>query len=200
MKEKILEKATEMFLNIGFKSVTMDDISNELGISKKTIYTHFKNKNKLVEESSFSLFSHLCDGINTICNNKLNSINELFEIKAYVMKNLKNEKSSPQYQLQKFFPEVHLKMKKKHFEVMRGCVDENIERGIKEGLFRKNINPDFITRIYFAGMHNIKDEEIFPSSDFERNKLTTTYLDYHIRAIATTKGIQVLEETLKNDK
>ncbi|MGY5351609.1 TetR/AcrR family transcriptional regulator [Wenyingzhuangia sp. IMCC45533] len=200
MKDKILERATEMFLNIGFKSVTMDDISNELGISKKTIYTHFKNKNKLVEESSFQIFHKLCDGINSICANKLNSISELFEIKSYVMKNLKNEKSSPQYQLQKFFPDIHLKMKKKHFEIMRGCVDDNIERGIKEGLFRKNINPDFITRIYFSGMHNIKDEEIFPAENFGRNELTTTYLDYHIRAIATTKGIQILEQTLQNDK
>ncbi len=200
MKEKILEKATDMFLNIGFKSVTMDDIANELGISKKTVYTHFKNKNKLVEESSFHLFDTLCNGINLICDLKHNSIRELFEIKSYVMKNLKNEKSSPQYQLQKFFPDIHQKMKKKHFEIMRTCVEENIERGIKEGLFRKDINPDFITRIYFSGIHNIKDEELFPTLIFDKNELFNTYLDYHIRAISTPKGLDTLTETLKNDK
>ena len=98
MKEKILTTATNMFLDLGFKSVTMDDISNELGISKKTVYTHFKNKITLVEEVCFHLFETICSGINNICNKQNNSIEELFEIKTFVMEHLKNEKSSPQYQ------------------------------------------------------------------------------------------------------
>ena len=60
MKTKIIKRATELFLTLGFKSVTMDDIANELGISKKTIYVHFKNKTKLVEEVTFNLFNLIC--------------------------------------------------------------------------------------------------------------------------------------------
>ena len=81
MKEKILEKATDMFLNLGFKSVTMDDLANEMGISKKTIYTHFENKTKLVQECTFSLFNQINSGIDCICTTGKNPIEELYEIK-----------------------------------------------------------------------------------------------------------------------
>ena len=63
MREKIIHKASELFLTLGFKSVTMDDIANALGISKKTIYVHFNNKTKLVEAVTFTLFENICDGI-----------------------------------------------------------------------------------------------------------------------------------------
>ena len=61
MREKITHRAAEMFLTLGFKSVTMDDIANELGISKKTIYVHFKNKTKLVEAVTFEVFENICE-------------------------------------------------------------------------------------------------------------------------------------------
>ena len=60
MRETILNKATELFLDLGFKSVTMDDIATEMGISKKTIYTHFKNKSVLVKASTEILFLRIC--------------------------------------------------------------------------------------------------------------------------------------------
>jgi len=200
MKEKILNTATNMFLDLGFKSVTMDDISNELGISKKTIYTHFKNKISLVEEVCSYLFETISHGINKICEKKNNSIEELFEIKAFVMEHLKNEKSSPQYQLQKFIPELNQKMKSKHFEVMKSCIINNLTRGIDDGFYRENIEIEFVTRIYFAGMHSLKDEEVIPTELYNKQQAMTLYLDYHVRAIATPKGIETLESLIKNEK
>ena len=116
MREKIIYKSTELFLNLGFKSVTMDDIANELGISKKTIYVHFPNKTKLVEAVTFHLFDTICTGIDSICENAPNPIEELYSIKMYVMKHLKNEKTSPQYQLKKYYPLIHAELKMKQFE------------------------------------------------------------------------------------
>ena len=78
MKEKILSNAAELFLNYGFKSVTMDDISNHLGISKKTIYQHFENKTKLVEAVTMHVFENISCGINDICSVKKNPIEEIF--------------------------------------------------------------------------------------------------------------------------
>ena len=104
MKDKILHKSAEMFLTLGFKSVTMDDIANELGVSKKTIYTHFSNKTDLVKEVTDTVFENICIGINTICSREENPIDELYEIKRFSMEYLKNEKASPQYQLQKYYP------------------------------------------------------------------------------------------------
>ena len=197
MKEKILETAAEMFLNLGFKSVTMDDIAQELGISKKTVYTHYQNKTTLVEASCFHLFEVISAGIQKICNKQLNSIQELFEIKLFVSKNLNDEKSSPQFQLQKFFPDIHQKMRKKNFEVMKNSVFQNLERGMKEGLYRTDIHTEFITRIYFAGLFSIKDEDIIPSMLYNKSTAMNLFLDYHVRAIATPKGIEVLEHIKK---
>ena len=88
MRDKIIHKSTELFLTLGFKSVTMDDIANELGISKKTIYVHFSNKTKLVEAVTFHLFDTICDGIDDICDNAPNPIEELYSIKMFVMQHL----------------------------------------------------------------------------------------------------------------
>ena len=80
MREKILQRATDLFLTLGFKSVTMDDLASEMGISKKTIYTHFKNKTQLVEDCTLSLFDAISQGIDFICSQGKNPIEELYEI------------------------------------------------------------------------------------------------------------------------
>ena len=74
MREKILLGASDLFLNYGFKSVTMDDIANTLGISKKTIYQHFDNKTKLVDATTMYLFEMISQGINHICSFEKNPI------------------------------------------------------------------------------------------------------------------------------
>ena len=200
MKCKILEKAGEMFLNFGFKSVTMDDIADELGISKKTIYAHYKNKTVLIEAVTMSLFEIISHGIDCICELEKNPIEELFEIKNFIHTNLKDEKSSPYYQLQKYYPTIFHPLKMRQLELMDSCVTLNLKRGVDLGLYRKNIDIEFITRIYFIGVTGIKDEETFPSEQFDKRHLTTRFLNYHIRAIATEKGILKLEKLLlKNE-
>ena len=104
MKDQILNKATEMFLTLGFKSVTMDDIASEMGISKKTIYQHFSNKDSLVKATTTNLFENISCGIDEIILANNNPIEELFTIKEFVMQNLKDENTSPIYQLQKYYP------------------------------------------------------------------------------------------------
>ena len=70
MKQKILEKSKELFLNLGFKSVTMDDIANALGVSKKTIYKYFTNKTSLVDAVTGFMFESICSSIDEICARK----------------------------------------------------------------------------------------------------------------------------------
>jgi AcrR family transcriptional regulator len=194
MKDKIIQKAAELFLNYGFKSVTMDDIANEMGISKKTIYVHFSNKTKLVETVTFSLFEVICDGIDGICDASANPIEELYDIKMFVMNYLKNEKSSPQYQLKKYYPPIFEHLRIRQFEKMHESVKESLIKGVDTKLFRSNIDVDFISRMYFNGMTGIKDEAIFPKDKFEMDYLMESYLEYHLRAIVTEKGFKILNQ------
>lgn len=199
MKEQILEKATEMFLTLGFKSVTMDDIAAELGISKKTIYQHYATKPDLVKNVTLHLFETISCGIDQICAVGKNPIEELFTIKNFVLEHLKNEAASPFYQLNKYYPKIYQTLKKKQFGKMSECVLDNLKRGINEGLFRKEINPEIIGRFYFAGMNSLKDEELFPKKDFNTIELQEQYLEYHLRGICTTKGLKIVEHLIHNN-
>lgn len=192
MKDQILDKATDMFLTLGFKSVTMDDIASEMGISKKTIYQHFSNKDSLVKATTSNLFEKISCGIDAIILADKNPIEELFAIKDFVVQNLKDENTSPIYQLQKYYPRIHKSLMIKQFEKMGSCVVENLDKGITLGLFRKDINKELISRFYFAGMTSIKDVEIFNPEDFSPREVQLKYLEYHLRGICTPKGIEFL--------
>ncbi len=200
MKEKIIEKAKDMFLSLGFKSVTMDDLASEMGISKKTIYSHFQNKTKLVEATTDHVFCTICDGIDTILEEKQEPIEELYAIEAFVLNYLKDEKTSPQYQLQKYYPKIYNDIRKKEFEVMQECVIENLKRGIEKGVFRDNIDVEIISRLYFLGMTGIKDQQLFPLRMFPMKSLMDNYLEYHIRGIATEKGRKILNNLIKEQQ
>jgi hypothetical protein len=200
MREKILQRATDLFLNLGFKSVTMDDLANEMGISKKTIYSHFENKTKLVEESTMYMFGFISDGINHIVSLQKNPIEELYEIKKFVMLHLKDEKSSPSYQLQKYYPKLHETMRSKQFEIMQDCVIDNVKRGIEMSIYRENLDIDFIARIYFSGVTSIKDGNIFPQNKFPMTQLMDDYLEYHLRGIVTPKGRKKLNEIINSNQ
>ena len=200
MREKIINKATELFINLGFKSVTMDDLANEMGISKKTIYSHFENKTQLVEECTLGMFCFISAGINEIIVQKKNPIEELYEIKKFVMLHLKDEKSSPQYQLQKYYPKLHRTLKMKQFEIMLECVVDNVKRGMEMGIYRDNLNIEFVSRIYFSGVTCIKDNDFFPRQLFSMPQLMDNYLEYHLRGIVTPKGRKILNSIINSNQ
>lgn len=197
MREKILEIASEMFLNLGFKSVTMDDIANEMGISKKTIYQHFDNKIKLVEATTDYVFHFVCTGIDCIRAENKNPIAELFQINTFIKQLLKNEKASPQHQLQKYYPRIYKKLKANQFSIMHDCVIENLKTGVKLGLYRESIKPEIIGRFYFLGATGIKDQDLFPPDSFSPNDVVDLFLEYHLRGIVTKKGEKELMKYIK---
>ncbi len=200
MRDKIIQKSTEMYLTLGFKSVTMDDIANELGISKKTIYVHFANKTKLVEAVTFEVFETVCDGIDGICNTSLNPIQELYDIKIFVSQYLKNEKTSPNFQLKKYYPQIYQRLHLKQFEKMHESVKISLQKGIETELYRSTINVDYISRMYFVGMSGIKDDNFFPNDIYNMEYLMESFLEYHLRAIVTEKGLAELNKFIKSNQ
>jgi len=197
VKEKILHKATDLFLTFGVKSVTMDDIAKEMAISKKTIYTFFSTKTRLVEDTTIYLFNKINSEILTICSSGHNPIKELFLVKSLVLEHLKNEETSPQYQLQKYYPKLFDFMKQKQFDSINDCISNNLKKGIEKGFYRKNLDNNLIVRFYFIGIMGIKNVELFPMDKFGMPYLMNNLLEYHIRAIATEKGIKSLKKILK---
>ena len=196
MKDKILHTETDLFLNQGFKSVTMDDIAQHMAISKKTIYSHFNNKESIVDAVTDVIFENVSCGIDTICEQDHNPIEEVYEIKKLVMHHMRNEKTSPWYQLQKYYPKTYASIKKRQFTYMQQCVTDNLRRGLELGLFRRNIDVEFVSRIYFMGVTGIKDNQLFPNEMFDGETLYEQFLEYHLRGIVTPKGRKILNNII----
>lgn len=196
MKEEIIRTAADMFLTLGFKSVTMDDIASKMGISKKTIYAHFKTKTKLVEATTFDILGNIQEGIEEIKAQNHNAIMELFEIKKFVIHHLKDEKSSPQFQLSKYYPRLYQSVQDNHLNMMYCSVADNLKKGIEENLYRPSIPVEFISKLYFRSMMTIKDSDYFPVEKFPMKDLNRYFLEYHLRAIVTQKGFEILKDIL----
>ena len=195
MKDKIINKAKEMFLRLGFKSITMDDIACEMCISKKTIYKYFSNKDILIEESIQMVHKEIHETIEKIVSKNFNAIEENFEIKRMFKEMFKSAESSPIYQLKKHYPEVYAKALTSQIEVCETCFRNNILKGINEGLYREHLDVDNYIKFYYTLIFNINENT---ASGIEAEELELKALEYHIRAMATLAGIIELEKHLKN--
>lgn len=200
MREDIIKKSADLFLSLGFKNITMDDIASAMGISKKTIYTHFSNKTELIETVTFSVLDYFHENIEKINQKAINPIEELYDIKMFVMHYLRKERGSAQFQLKKYYPKIFEQLELKKFEKMHSSVEKSLIKGIKLNLFRSNIDVGFISRVYLIGMSGIRDTNVFPENKFNKSYLMESYLEYHLRAIATEKGLKVLNKYTHNKK
>lgn len=192
MKGTIIKEASKLFLQLGFKTVTMDDLAVSLGISKKTLYIHFENKQQLVYEVAQAIFEKITKDILKIKESCSNPIEEFHFVRLEAMKYLGNEKTSPNYQLQKHYPKIYMDLRTKEYQYLGKMVRDSLQDGINSGLFRAGIDLEFVSRLHINGMRGIRDIEIFPIEQFKIEELFENYLDYHLRAIITPKGYETL--------
>lgn len=194
MKDKIIAKASEMFLKLGFKSITMDDIAGEMCISKKTIYKYFCNKEVLIQESTGLVHKQVHELIQSIVAEKRNAIDENFKIKK-AFKELfnSNTDTSPIYQLRKHYPEIYQQVLEQEVNQCEHWFRENIKKGIAEDLYRKEIDIETYIKFYYTLIFHINENT---SSEIEAQRIELEALEYHTRAMATEAGIIELEKNL----
>ena len=197
MKKNIVDQSIQLFLQYGFKSVTMDDIAKHMGVSKKTIYVHFPTKDQLVEQSALNHLDGIIKRINVISKQSKDPIIELYQIKKEALNHLSSEKNSPQYQLQKYYPSLYSKLKEKEFSALSGLFSNSIQEGIQTGIFRKDIDVDFVVRIFFNGIRGITNIKLFPIEIYKIEDLLLNFSEYHLRALCTHEGIIKLENYKK---
>jgi AcrR family transcriptional regulator len=195
MKEKIIAKATDLFLKLGFKSVTMDDIAEEMCISKKTIYKYFCNKELLIAETTEIVHKAIHQSIDSIVAKDYNAIEENFEIRKMFKEMFKTSESSPSYQLKKHYPEIYDKVVTREINECTSIFKQNIDRGIDQGLYRPNILIDTYVGFYYHLIFSIHGNTV---TEKELHELELQALEYHTRAMATPAGITELEKQLEN--
>jgi AcrR family transcriptional regulator len=197
--EQMLGGAIGVFMKYGIRSVTMDDMARQLGVSKKTLYKYVTDKSDLVKRCmAFQHEQEHC-ALGEVMKKGLNAIDENFEVSRFIAEQIKNIHPSVMYDIEKYYPEVKQEFNHYKKETVYGWVVDNMERGIKEGLFRDDLNVPILAAAYIQRMDDLFDEEAFPSSQFKTSEVYLELFRYHIRGLASEKGIEYLKQKVKQE-
>jgi TetR/AcrR family transcriptional regulator, cholesterol catabolism regulator len=194
--KNILKRVNQLFTKYGIKSVTMDDISHELAISKKTLYQYVKDKGELVSLIIDMEFEDKNKCFSQIERTYVNAIDELFQVQKIVNSILKEYSPSSVYDLKKYYPEMHQKMNLMRREKMMEYTLANLKRGKAEGLYRASINEMLITKLQVQRVENTFDNDFLTVEEMITPQIFIEMFNYHIRGIATEKGLIELEKVI----
>ncbi|MBK7711062.1 MAG: TetR/AcrR family transcriptional regulator [Bacteroidales bacterium] len=195
--KNILLKVRELYTKYGIKSITMDDVAGELGISKKTLYQYITDKDDLVGKFTDNEIAMRQDEICKCFRENFNAIEELFEISIYMNKVMKAQNPATEHDLKKYYPHHYYRTVKIRRERIFNYILMNLKKGIEEGLYRTELNGEIIAKLYLSRLENIHLNDLFTVEEFTSAKLFSELLVYHVRGIATEKGIIVLENKIK---
>jgi AcrR family transcriptional regulator len=198
--KNILLKVRELYMKYGIKSITMDDVARELGISKRTLYQYVTDKEDLVGKFIENEISRRQEEICKCFRVGFNAIEELFEISMFMNKIMRAQNTATEYDLKKYYPSQYEKTIKARREGIYNYILVNLKKGIKEGLYRKELNKEIIAKLYLWRSENAHLDELFTVEEFTSKKLFIELLTYHVRGIATEKGILVLDTKIKELK
>ena len=192
----IIEKTRDLYYKYGIKSITMDDVAHEMGISKKTLYKTVKNKTELVEKVIDYEIEKRTGEFNELVKSKLNAIEELFEVKRQINNVLEKHNPSMHYDLRKYYPDIFKRLHDSKQDRMLKSLIKNLEKGKKEGLYRKEIDNEIIAKVQVARAENVTESTCVPVRDYVSSKFFSELFIYHIRGIANSRGIKFLEENI----
>lgn len=144
---KILSASVELFRQFGFKTITMDDIARRAGISKKTLYQHFANKNEIVTESVSWYQCRISDSCIVTLDESENAIEGMVRIMGMLDQVFRQTNPTALLELERFYPEGFRKFKESIIQNDVEAIKRNIIQGIGEGLYRPETDPEFMARL-----------------------------------------------------
>jgi TetR/AcrR family transcriptional regulator, cholesterol catabolism regulator len=189
----------QLFLRYGIKSVTMDDISRQLGMSKKTLYQFVDNKADLIKKVMQQHIDTEQEAMNQVRQQSNDAIDEMLGMGRYVTQMLREMSPSTVYDLHKHYRDTWEMVESFHQEHIYKCIKTNLENGVKEGLYRSDFDADIIAKLYVTKAMLLVNEDVFPLKNYNKEKLFKTLLVYHIHGVASAKGLKKLERYLLNE-
>ena len=197
--QQIMAQSAALFMRLGIRSVTMDDIARELKVSKKTLYKYVSDKADLV----FKVFDNYLKAeeefVGEMQEKFPNAIDELIVVTKHVSAQLSMIHPSIHYDLEKYYPDAWKLMELHKKEYIYKCTLTNLERGIDQGFYRSNLQADIIARLYIEKIDVLFDNAVFPVSEYRFDEVHLEWMRYHVRGIATKKGINYLKDKLKSE-
>ncbi|MDD4922265.1 MAG: TetR/AcrR family transcriptional regulator [Bacteroidales bacterium] len=199
LRTNIKKTAAKLFLKYGLRSVSIDDICNELRISKKTFYTHFSQKEELIESV---LTEHnekrlkKQESKTRLCDFTGNAIDQIMQASAFHNSPKNDQFMNFFYDLHKYYPETHKRITQRNHEHTCEKIRENIQTGMEEHLFRSDFDVELMVRflaVQFITMMNLT------SKDFGKTSMRRGFgliLDIYIRVLCNRQGLDYYEELL----
>ena len=192
----IVRTAGELFFRLGIRSVSIDDICRELGMSKKTFYVFFESKDALIEQMLQANIDYI--------GGKMKALSEQGDFRQLVKKFLKHQEVEkndvrrvPQlvYDLKKYYPRQFADFQVKCFEMQKDYIKQYIELGVAQGLVRANLNIE-LAAVLFAKIHNdaIRDFEEIEKNNHNLHQLAHTAMDVFVRGILSEEGLKLYNE------
>lgn len=188
---KILTSAVELFRQYGMKAITMDDIARRAGISKKTLYQHFANKNEVVNESVQWYKDQVCEMCTMQMADSDNAIEGMVKMLAFMDEMNKQMNPMLLFEMQRYFPDAYKTFREQLELKDVGMLRDNIQRGIEEGLFRPEINPDLMARFRLESSLMMLQPNLLVN---DRNGLMSVALEigeHFLYGIMTQKGVKL---------
>lgn len=191
--KNIVERVADLYLQYGIKSVTMDDVSSHLAISKKTLYQYFKDKKELV----WAVLEHNdCEkkmDLSIFEQKNANAIDDLFNFYTVQVAMIKNHKPAFVYDLKKYYPDIFLHFQKvKHKRILESIIN-NLLKGKREGLYRNDINEDIMARLGLMRIEGIMNSDIFSAEETASTNFLTEVFKYNLFGIVSDKGRKMLD-------
>jgi TetR/AcrR family transcriptional regulator, cholesterol catabolism regulator len=198
IKDRIVEAAAESFRTYGIRSVTMDTLATQLGMSKRTIYEVFSDKDELLMAVLTRMARQQKELVKRVLDESENSIVAIFRMLEINRDSFQSMSPAFQSDLKKYHHDILMKNLdsiempdyRNHFQV--------IEKGIKEGLFRKEINPDLVNRCLYNLGRSIMDNDLYPYEFFARRDVIRNIFFNYLRGISTLRGLDLINKLEKN--
>jgi TetR/AcrR family transcriptional regulator, cholesterol catabolism regulator len=193
---KLFKRVEELFFRLGIRNLTMDDVARELGMSKKTLYLHVENKEDLVRK--VILMGIEADKMEQqkIHEISKDAIDEMLGIARYIMDQVQQVKPSLLFELQRYYPEAWALMDDFHTKAIKNWIKANLERGLFEGHYRTDLNPEIIASLYVSASSNMCNERFFPLGKIAFQEIIRQFMLYHLHGILSENGHRALEKQL----
>jgi len=193
---KWLEQTEALFMRYGIKSVTMDDVARELGISKKTLYQFVENKDDLVQKVLEQHIEGEQNRCQLVLKGSSNAIEEIMNLVEANSEQLKHMKSNIIHDLQRYHRDAWDKIARHQSSFTYTLIRQNLERGQAEGLYRMDMDVDIIAKFHIATSFQLLEESLFPSNHYTKFKVFKEYLTHYLYGIVSEKGYAILREKL----
>ena len=193
-QERIIQKAQELFLKYGIRSVTMDEIASQLGMSKKTLYQFVADKDELVDvvaKNHIGVNQTRCVADRAIADNAIHQIFLTMDMMEEMMANMNPAVFND---LQKYHPKTYTRFNEHRNSFLYDFIKGNLIKGIEEALYREDVNIEIMTKIRLETMFLPFNSDVFPPMKYNLADIERELLEHYLYGISTLKGLKLIEK------